>query len=304
MKEGHIPGKLLLFGEYTILAGGQALALPLPNFSGHWAKGQTAKPFDLRPFLDYLDRLQQEEQLLTPLRLDQFRQDLAAGLFFRSTIPAGYGAGSSGALCAAVYQRYAAPAQPPTGASSLPRLQKQLAQLESFFHGQSSGADPLVCYLKQPLLITSSGLETVQPVPSGRDAGRWYLIDTQVPRQTAPLVERFKARYRQTAFQQEVNGRLLPLSEMAIRAFLQGDAKSLEKAMRSLSKAQLNLLAEFIPEAFRAGWEAGLEAGTYFMKLCGAGGGGFLLGYAPAEKHPRIQSLKARIIPLAGSLFL
>ena len=105
MKEGHIPGKLLLFGEYTILAGGQALALPLPNFSGHWAKGQTAKPFDLRPFLDYLDRLQQEEQLLTPLRLDQFRQDLAAGLFFRSTIPAGYGAGSSGALCAAVYQR-------------------------------------------------------------------------------------------------------------------------------------------------------------------------------------------------------
>ncbi len=298
MKEGHIPGKLLLFGEYTVLAGGQALAMPLPNFSGCWAKSPTPQTFDLYPFLDYLTRLQQTSQLLAPLRLEQFRQDLAAGWHFRSTIPAGYGAGSSGALCAAVYERYAEPASAPSDPKALAHLQQQLAQLESFFHGQSSGADPLVCYLKQPLLITSAGLETVQPAPLGSNAGHWYLIDTGVPRQTATLVERFKSRYQQAGFKREIAERLLPLSELAIHAFLRGDTESLQQAMHGLSKAQLDILTEFIPEAFRAGWEAGLKTGAYSLKLCGAGGGGFLLGYAAGAKQPMAQSLGARVIPL------
>ncbi len=35
-----------------------------------------------------------------------------------------------------------------------------------------------------------------------------------------------------------------------------------------------------IPGSFRALWEKGLDSPDYQLKLCGAGGGGFLMGIA------------------------
>jgi mevalonate kinase len=35
-----------------------------------------------------------------------------------------------------------------------------------------------------------------------------------------------------------------------------------------------------IPDSIRPVWEQGLKSGAYTLKLCGAGGGGFLLGIA------------------------
>ena len=39
--------------------------------------------------------------------LDQMASDISKGMYFDSSIPPGYGVGSSGALVAAVYDRYA-----------------------------------------------------------------------------------------------------------------------------------------------------------------------------------------------------
>jgi mevalonate kinase len=34
-----------------------------------------------------------------------------------------------------------------------------------------------------------------------------------------------------------------------------------------------------IPEKFHALWKKGLETNDYYLKLCGSGGGGYILGF-------------------------
>ena len=34
-----------------------------------------------------------------------------------------------------------------------------------------------------------------------------------------------------------------------------------------------------IPKPFQDLWKRGLETNTYYLKLCGSGGGGFILGF-------------------------
>ena len=40
--------------------------------------------------------------------MEHFRNDVNSGMYFDSSIPQGYGVGSSGALVAAIYDKYAA----------------------------------------------------------------------------------------------------------------------------------------------------------------------------------------------------
>ena len=34
-----------------------------------------------------------------------------------------------------------------------------------------------------------------------------------------------------------------------------------------------------IPEGFKDVWKQGIETGDYYLKLCGSGGGGYILGF-------------------------
>jgi len=34
-----------------------------------------------------------------------------------------------------------------------------------------------------------------------------------------------------------------------------------------------------IPEGFKDVWKRGIESGDYYLKLCGSGGGGYILGF-------------------------
>ena len=101
------PAKILLFGEHVLLLGATALSVPAPVFglAPAWKTPQTP-PAEL--FTDKLLRFAESTELRAVGGLDTetFKKDLAAGLYFRSDIPTGYGMGSSGALCAAVYDRY------------------------------------------------------------------------------------------------------------------------------------------------------------------------------------------------------
>ena len=79
-------------------------------------------------------------------------------MYFDSSIPQGYGVGSSGALVASIYDQYAA--DKITVLENLTRdkllkLKQIFALMESFFHGKSSGLDPLNSYLSLPILINS-----------------------------------------------------------------------------------------------------------------------------------------------------
>jgi len=281
MKARSYPGKLLLFGEYTTLLGSAALAMPLAGFAGHWTPGS----FDPRSPLHAFSRYLRQREWPLPLNAAGFERALRKGLEFASNIPVGYGLGSSGALCAAVWDRFGQPTE------DLPLLRQILAQMESFFHGSSSGSDPLVSFLERPILFRDqTDLQLLSfSKPTRAILPHIYLLDTGRPRQTAPLVERFLDLHAREGCREQFEARLLPPAEKAIQAFLAGASAEMMQAVRSLSRAQRALLPDMIPEALRPCWEKGLASGQYAMKLCGAGGGGFMLVFfhadASIERH-------------------
>jgi mevalonate kinase len=280
----YFPGKLLLFGEYTVLLGGQALATPMPRFAGSWAFGEAEPKYDLQPFLRYLQEQQSAGRLQAKLNLKRFAAELEDGLHFDANIPVGYGAGSSGALCAAVYQRFALR---PIGAEEQEQyaeLRRQLAQLERFFHGNSSGTDPFICYVQRTLLLDGADWRAAEPSPWDSDNYLFFLIDTGQSRQTAPLVNRFSMRCEEEpGFRNAIESGLRPAAERAIAQYLAGQRQSLAASFGRISAMQLQHMSAWIPRRWWGDWEYGLESGQYGLKLCGAGGGGFLLGYGRAS---------------------
>ena len=104
---------------------------------------------NLRKYLSHLRNLEAEGMLPTPLNLDAFEADINGGLYFDSSIPQGFGVGSSGALVAAIYDRYATEKINPEenlSRENLIALKQIFSQMESYFHGRSSGLIFSVAY--------------------------------------------------------------------------------------------------------------------------------------------------------------
>lgn len=51
------------------------------------------------------------------------------------------------------------------------------------------------------------------------------------------------------------------------------------KNLEKLFQFQMNEMSFFIPSNFQNIVRKGLNNGDYFLKICGAGGGGFILGF-------------------------
>ncbi len=359
------PAKILLFGEHAVLDGGEALAMAWPEHSARWVRQvqnqATDQPLrksqvpnrdpDLQKALQqYVHWLQADRETWNEyLDMDALEAALGGpnpGFWLDSDIPHGYGLGSSGSVCAALFDTFGrreilpggnadwsdsamshreaaglpdlSPPHPPQTASqpsaASPRetaglpdpphppqtasqpsapshredagraytLQQGLAifsKMEAFFHGSSSGTDPLISYLgargtaaalrfgagrpmevlPMPLAGWPNGLQiTVGPAqandnPSG-NTWRLELLDTQQPRQTAPLVNEFRRRLGDPEFRGAVQNELIPANAAAIQALLAGNADAFGQALRNISFFTLQRLTFMIPEAFRGVW--------------------------------------------------
>ncbi|MAT54714.1 MAG: hypothetical protein CMN32_09550 [Saprospirales bacterium] len=269
------PAKVLLFGEHTVNLGTSALAMPLPAYSSRWQqaflpKEETLKKQQQLPRL--VDWLETQSAIL-PFSLDTgaFRKALSDGWVLDSNIPAGYGLGSSGSVVAAIVDRWG---------SRLPKdlntLRKGLAAMEVFFHGKSSGTDPLVSFLQQPVRISEKGIETVS-LPQLNDSGI-FLLDTGIRRTATPLIRKFLKAWAEPAFQNLCKEFLLPSVNAAIEKMLAGDWQGLFEDFEQISRFQLRHTPWLIPDEFQPLWKSLLEGQCAALKICGAGGGGFMLG--------------------------
>ena len=166
--------KILLFGEYGIIEDSKGLSIPYNFYKGALKipnkKNSISKASNkiLRGFLKHL------KSSKIKLNLDKFSSDIDKGLYFNSSIPEGYGIGSSGALVAAVYDKYAF--ERITVLENLTReklinLKNIFSIMESYFHGKSSGLDPLNSYLSIPILINSRKDIKVTGIPSQKSTG-------------------------------------------------------------------------------------------------------------------------------------
>ncbi len=110
MKGPLFYAKILLFGEYGIIKDAKGLSIPYNFYKGALkisdTKNKKAQSSNQK-LSEFVDFLEQINSTLVTFNIKQLREDLAKGLYFDSSIPQGYGIGSSGALVAAIYDRYA-----------------------------------------------------------------------------------------------------------------------------------------------------------------------------------------------------
>ncbi|HSV89057.1 MAG TPA: hypothetical protein VLH61_10485 [Bacteroidales bacterium] len=287
-KEQAVFGKIMLFGEYGILCQGKALTIPLKNFSGKLrfpAKtpkiNQSVSNRQLKEYHAYLSA-KEEDSGYWNINLHAFHNELKKGLYFASDIPQGYGAGSSGALVAAVYRRFVVEGQNGLAQPDLGILQNKFALLEGYFHGSSSGLDPLSCYLGAPLKFSpTEGASAVKiPINIFPEESGFFLINTGSPRKTGELVRMFHQKNREEAFQEMIQDRYNETVSSCITSLIDGNLKAVETQLKILSELQLRFFNEMVPEGFKDLWVQGLNSGYFTLKLCGAGGGGFILGFS------------------------
>ena len=375
--DDRFPAKLLLFGEYSLLLGSPALSMPFNRFHAALKFPDRETTEKLQPLHDetgvspqlpgpsvypsptvdsnlQLRKLQSyflENHHIFNLLLDleRFGADLGKGLYLESDIPQQYGMGSSGALCAAVYDKYRLDLKEPLQPGDIPgpapvsthahanlsSLRTTFGLMESFFHGKSSGFDPLVSFLKTPLLLGIDGTvapadlpgfdppvsvmktpllpgidgtvapadlpgfdppksflkaallpggdgavaATVLPRPSSSRNSAVFLVDSVMQGRTGPLVNDFLERFGPGAKYSDKGERFRSLAGSCISDWRSGGIDASWNAIGRLSLFQLTELRHLVPPHLQPAWLEGLQTGMFSLKLCGSGGGGFLLGF-------------------------
>lgn len=275
MQQKKFPSKILLFGEHSLLYGGDGLAIPGFDYCGQWTQGSVqGHGTDLFAFVSYLK--ENAGKFKRQIDTEAFLKDIDEGWSFQSNIPIGYGAGSSGAYSAAVYDRYGFGEE-----SNLMHIRTDLCIIESYFHGKSSGLDPLVSYCNQAFHLHMGQPEALEIDRSVTDLFR--LIDTKIPRQGSTWISLFKTKMENKEFENKIENTLKPAVNKAITGLINNDAQKLTEAYFEISYFQLVWMPEFIPLNWLKTWENKLSEPGGYLKLCGAGGGGFILQYQPSD---------------------
>ncbi len=272
--------KLLLFGEYTVVKGSRTLAVPYPRYAAQWSFEKSENQAESNKALAaFQTHLAGQEDILCQLNIGKLAEDIRQGIYLDSDIPRGYGLGSSGAVCAAVYDRYGVGKIEGKNADELAQLKAIFAQMESYFHGASSGTDPLICYVNQAVVMSRQALRTVSVPHLNEGKGGVFLLNTHISRSTEPLVNLFLEKCKNPKFEQKISTKLALYTDACIDAFLQKNKNVLYDNLRKLSEFQYQYFQEMIPKNYHKIWMDGLASGNYILKLCGAGGGGFMLGF-------------------------
>ena len=273
--------KILLFGEYGIIENAKGLTMPLNFYKGTLKFDESQQHLDsnksLLEFAAYL-----ENKMPQNFDLERLRNDLENGMYFDSDIPQGYGVGSSGALVAAIYDAYAIKKIDSKNLSKnkIAELKQILGEMESFFHGTSSGIDPLICYMNIPLLIHSKNdIDTVGIPQEKEGKGAIFLINSGVPGKTGPMVQTFFEKMKHEGFRKTMHREFKKYNDACIDAFVKGNTDPLFKNLKDLSTWAFVNFRPMIPNRLIQAWENGIHSNDYYLKLCGSGGGGYVLGF-------------------------
>ena len=299
MKGPLFYAKILLFGEYGIIKNSKGLSIPynyhkgalrMDNNTSESAVSSNAKLIDFAKHLITLDNA------LVQFNHKRLSADLTKGMYFDSSIPQGYGVGSSGALVAAIYDRYAfekITVLENLTHQKLTKLKNIFSEMESFFHGKSSGLDPLNSFLSLPILIHSKSDIEPTGIPSQSQKGKAavFLLDSGMTSETAPLVSIFLDNFELPSFRKMMKEEFITISDRCIEHFLSGNISDLFSDIKKLSSVVLENFSPMIPKRFRSLWKKGIETNAYYLKLCGSGGGGYILGFT--QDLPKAESLLA-----------
>ena len=187
MKNKYFYSKILLFGEYGIIKNSSGLSIPFKKFNGTLKLNDKpnakveASNLEIQKFFEYIKA---NTNYLGRFNLQSLKEDISNGLYFDSDIPKGFGVGSSGALVAAIYDKYC-----DSDTDDLYELKKTFSTMESYFHGNSSGLDPLVSFFNNPIFISEGVVELLADIKFLNS--KIYLIDSKYSSSTKEMIELF-----------------------------------------------------------------------------------------------------------------
>jgi mevalonate kinase len=279
------PSKIMLVGEYGVVVGGSALTVPFPRFSARIRSVKDIPPHkekEARQSLEYLQYLYEYIQRIpadsfhAPPDMDRFSENLHT-YWLDMNIPVGFGLGSSGAVSAAIYDLFFQGLD----ALTLGQQKEDLAAIESYFHGKSSGVDALSCHAGAALRFHSSGsIERVTFDPSIIPGGyRFFLLNSGERFDTGPLVKHFLDQVKDPGYRRSIEEEYLPLNQKLIETLLGEREADPAMLVNLLSNFQLKYFRKMIPEKMVDLWLEGQVSNEYYLKLNGSGGG-FMLGIA------------------------
>lgn len=287
------PAKLLLTGEYSVLKGSSAVLIPLPIYGARWKKMDSLRS-DWRDllsgFISYLRKNTSESPFL---KMKSMEAVFEAGYFLDSNVPQGCGLGSSGVFCAAIYDAFGIKNQD----EGPIQVRERLRLMENFFHGKSSGLDPLVSYYNKAVHLKSEEInffQTKQKATHNNLPNVW-LFDSEKKRSTATLVNSFHKFLDDPDNSKSFFNEYIPIIEKSTLHYLKGEWQEWYSCIQEISLCQTKIFKPMIPDGIFDLWMDGLETGSYYMKLCGAGGGGFFYLFSDKE-NINIQEFK--VIPI------
>jgi mevalonate kinase len=278
------PAKILLFGEYRNILNSMSLAIPFPRYSGQFrfpatstglqSKSGTESNEELKKLFDFLKTNTNRFQFID---LKLFENEVNQGLYFDSSVPVGAGLGSSGALTAAIYERYLIHSQN----SKYQTIKSDLAAIETYFQGKSSGFDPLVSLLKKPLLMNgkSSMITDIDLSDFFRNY-TLYLINSNPQINKDASTNLFMKKYQNQGFKQKIDNEYTSIINRTIEAVIDPDFRSFETQIARYSEFQLHHLGEMIPQHMKTHFEYGIKTSDFYLKLCGSGNNGYFIGIA------------------------
>lgn len=289
------PSKVMLVGEYGVVVGGSALTIPFQRF--HATVRETidieeAKYVLAEQSLKYLQSLYGYISSISPdlfhARPDLDRMQQEGGRYWiESSIPGGYGLGSSGAVSAAIYDLFF----PGSRSISLGEQKADLATIESFFHGKSSGVDALTCHAGSALLFSQTGsVRKVELDPSRlQDGYLFFLLDSGEQFETGPLVKLFIQKMEKPGFASAIRSEYLDINQKLIEALLGERNADPALLVRALSDFQFKHFREMIPDKVIDLWIEGQITNEYYLKLNGSGGG-YMLGITHDSSKELLES--------------
>ena len=268
--------KILLFGEYGIMHDSNALSIPYKKFNGslsksnHLSEDQKISNRNIESLYEYII---QEDYLNDIINSDNLKEEIDSGLYFDSNIPIGSGLGSSGALVSSIISRYS---KVDLKSFSNSEIKKIMSLVESKFHGNSSGFDPAVSYFNKPMLYSNQKIKLIERI-AFKDF-KVYIIDSQIDSSTKKMIKVFEDKISKSEFRLFFNSKFINNTNKCIDHLI-NTSNLFRDSVKELSNDTLHNFQEMIPEKLKNKWKEGIKNDSYYMKLCGSGGGGFFLAY-------------------------
>ena len=276
MDKNFFYSKILLFGEYGIMLNSDALSIPFKKFSGYLQKSNlisNEQRISNKKIIELYNYIIKNESLSKIINFQNFKNDIDSGLYFNSNIPIASGLGSSGALVSSIINKYSK-----IDLSSIQNeeLKKIMSIIESKFHGNSSGFDPLVSFFNKPIMLSAGNIKLLNNLKFPNF--KIYLIDSEISSSTSEMIELFNQKQNQKDFLSVFNSSFIKITNECIYNLMYS-SDHFKDSIKNLSETTFENMNEMIPESINEIWQEGLQSNKYFLKLCGSGGGGFFLAF-------------------------